>query len=110
MKKLPPLPKTLFSVLGPIPVALVPGLDEKEKALGITRFQSREIGIQPGMTSTTQWQTFWHEASHVALYDGGVNDALTHEQEEAVCNAVGTYLAAAMQAGYITVNAAKHAR
>jgi hypothetical protein len=102
-KKLPPIPKRMFSVLGPLPVALVEELHEKDQALGMVRFKTRAVQLEKDMCPLTQWQTFWHEAAHVAMFDGGVNDGLTHELEEAVCNAMGTYFAAAVQAGYIKV-------
>lgn len=110
MKKLPPLPKTAFSVLGPLPVSISPTLEKEDKALGMARFKSRTMVLDAELCPATEWQTFWHEVAHLAMWDAGVNDGLTHDLEEQVCNAMGTYFAAAMQAGYITVNAPKHKR
>lgn len=100
---MPALPKEVFSVLGPLPVAIESDLTEKESALGITRFRPRHIGIDAGSGPETQWQTLGHEITHVAMWDGGCHDILTNEQAEAVCNALGTYLAAAVRAGYIKI-------
>ena len=41
------------------------------------------------------------EMTHYMLWDAGLNNVLTDKQTEAVCDAVGTYLAAAQRAGYI---------
>lgn len=98
---MPPLPSEAFSVLGPLPVRKEEELLRDEDALGIVRFRPRTIGIDGGSGPETSWQTFAHEMTHVALWDGGIHDALTYEQREGVCNALGTYIAAAVQAGYI---------
>lgn len=64
-------------------------------------WEHRTIDVESDAGKETQLQTFWHEVTHVALWDGGCHDALTHEQREAVCNAMGTYMAAAMIGGYL---------
>lgn len=102
-KKLPPIPKRMFSVLGPVPVTMQADLETKENALGISRFKSRSVQLHPSASAETVWQTFFHEMAHVAMWDGGCHDALKHKQREAVCNAMGTYFAAALQAGYIKI-------
>lgn len=76
---------------------------ENKGALGISRFRPRDIGIDSGAGPESQWQTFGHEITHVALWDGGVHDSLSDKQIEAVCSALGTYIAAAVQAGYMKV-------
>ena len=104
MKKWPAIPMAIFSVLGAIPVSPEKKLVTKKNALGITRFMPREIGLATKMCNGTTWQTFFHEMTHVALWDAGVHDTLKPKERENVCNAMGTYLAAAMKAGYITVH------
>jgi len=99
--KLPNIPKRMFSVLGPVPVTMQADLESKENALGISRFKSRTVQLHAGSSSETVWQTFFHEMTHVAMWDAGCHDILKHKQREAICNAMGTYLAAAVQAGYL---------
>lgn len=102
--KLPKLPKTFFSVLGPIEVAdLVAPPPEAGDAVGLYKYVERRIEIEPKMAPEARWSTLWHEAVHVALNDSGVQNVLTKDQAEAVCDAVGGYLAAMMRAGRLRV-------
>lgn len=102
-RTLPKLPAEVFSVLGPVPVTENPSLVEKREALGLASFRPRTIQVDQGSTRQAQWQYLWHEMVHYALWDAGVTNGLSHEQEEAVCDAVGTYMAAAMLGGYVKV-------
>lgn len=99
---LPPIPKSFFSSLGPLDVK---PLSERQsrKMCGKFSFVKRMISIAMKMHLKSQWMTLWHEATHCALADSGSNNVLTHEQAEAVCDAVGNYLAAMMEAGWLTV-------
>jgi hypothetical protein len=101
MKSLPKLPRTAFSLLGPVKVSLFSKKKaDKLGACGLYDYCARIIKIRPGMNRTSEWVTLWHESVHIALMDAGVHgNTLTKEQEEAVCDAVGTYLTAMMQAG-----------
>lgn len=101
----PRLPKALWSPLGPVPVALTSSV--VDGALGSFTFRSRDIHIDNTGVPAIQWGTFWHEAVHVALFDSGVTNGLSHDAEEAVCDAVGTYLAGMVLAGCLTVRAPK---
>lgn len=104
LKRMPPLPSEVHSSLGPLPVSLSDTLSEKEGAVGIVDLRTRSIRIDSGCNGEARWQTLFHELTHVALYDGGATDALTREQEELVCNAVGSFLAAMMKAGKLKVS------
>lgn len=96
-KALPPVPSQVFSHLGPVPVTVEP----LEGVHGITRFTSRTIGIHEGQNPAQAWQTLWHEAMHVVFFDAGVK--LPLKVEENLCDAIGTYLTAAMLAGFLKV-------
>ncbi|HXC26099.1 MAG TPA: hypothetical protein VNU46_09300 [Gemmatimonadaceae bacterium] len=103
-KTLPPkLPKVVFSVLGDVPVIMSDELAEKAEAIGLINFHNRKIAIQTNLSRETMWPTLFHEMTHLALNDSGTADVLTKKQEESVCNAMGLYLAAAVQAGYLKV-------
>lgn len=103
------LPKSVWSFFGPLPVLSEPRLVEDRGAFGITEWQPRTITVDAGGCAVTQTQTFWHEATHVALWDSGVHNVLTHQQLEAVCDALGGYLAGMQLAGCLTVRAPKDA-
>jgi hypothetical protein len=99
---LPPLPACFFSSLGPLKVVFL-GVKAARKMCGKFSFVKRTISIAPAMDLKAQWMTLWHEATHAALADSGANNVLTHEQAEAICDAMGNYLAAMMVAGWLTV-------
>jgi hypothetical protein len=101
----PRLPKALWSSLGPLGVSLEDRLEDN--ALGMFTYRPRDIKIDNTGVPAIQWATFWHEVTHVALFDSGVSNCLNNELEEAVCDAVGTYLAGMTLAGCLTVRAPK---
>jgi hypothetical protein len=103
MKRFPSkFPAEVFSVLGPLPVIRNDDLVEDREAFGETHFRPRTIVVDGKKSSPeTRWSTLFHEMTHVALWDGGVHQSLTHEQREGVCDAMGTYLAAAVRAGFL---------
>lgn len=102
--QLPAIPPTAFSHLGPLPVCLLDGMADREGALGKWQEGERRILLDPKTQQVAQWATFWHEIGHVVMWDGAVSQQLSIKQQEAVCDALGTYMAAAMQAGFITVH------
>jgi hypothetical protein len=103
-KRLPRIPSSVPSVLGPVPVRLDPFAEKNEaETLGAFNFHSRSIRIRDTLPRNAAWQTLFHEMTHIALWDAGAHGQLTEKQEESVCDAVATYLAAAMQAGHITL-------
>lgn len=96
---LPPIPSQVFSTLGPMPVQTA----ELDGEMGRTNFLLRNVKLAPGMNPVSAWQTYWHEATHVALWDAGVHNALGSKVVENICDALGTYLAAAVCAGFLKV-------
>jgi hypothetical protein len=94
------IPSQVFSSLGPVPVDHEP-LDEN--TLGEISFKERRIRLDVELTPEAELKTFWHEVAHLVLWDSGVHNLLSAKLEENICDAFGTYLAAAAQAGFITV-------
>ena len=94
------LPAILHSTLGDIKV-----FSEGELDGGADRGQAllsdRVLKVDPDMDDRQRAQTFWHEAIHYALYDSGVHNVLDEKFEEAVCDAVGSFLAALMENGQL---------
>lgn len=86
--RLPPLPKSVWSPYGPIPVELVPGLcsSDGEPCFGMWCPLARKIEINAGMKPAVAWLTLWHERTHAELSEIGVR--LSEDQIEAVCNAI----------------------
>ena len=92
-KTLPPIPATLPSILGPVPVARVAGLRNAsgEECLGIWRGDERDVRLRTDaeMALTQAWQTYWHEWAHIVLSDGAVHPELTEAMIERICDAFG---------------------
>lgn len=103
--RLPRIPQGFYSALGEIPVSIDAEMEEKENKLGEADFSARRIRLAEAETPQAQWQVLWHELVHVALWDGGIQQSLTHDQMESVCDTLGTYLTAAMLNGYLKVPA-----
>lgn len=101
----PRVPKALWSSLGPLPVVVTSNIPED--AMGMFTYRPRTITLDKTNGPAAMWGTFWHEATHVALWDSGIHNGLTHELEEAICDAVGTFLAGMTLAGNLTVRAPK---
>lgn len=93
----PPVPDVAFSLLGPVKV-----LEKKLDGLfGITEYTPRTITLDEGQHPALAWSVFWHEVTHLVLFDAGVK--LPPKDAERVCDAFGTYLAAAVRSGYLKV-------
>jgi hypothetical protein len=96
------LPASVYSMHGDVPVG-----DDDEKldqmeAVGCFEPHQRTITVHTTLPDTDRRRVFWHELIHLALNDSGVTDVLDG-REEAVCNALGHYFAAAHKAKKITV-------
>lgn len=82
------------SFLGAIVVQYVDNLiapDTKEPLMGMWDESTRTIKLHSGMHPQAELQVFWHEWIHAMLSDAGVR--IPGEQEETVCDALGTALA-----------------
>ena len=88
-KKLPPIPRTMPSILGPIPVEIVANLRDKQdrECFGISRHGERDMRIDRDQHLTKMWATYWHEWFHFVIADAGIE--LDHDKMEAICDAVG---------------------
>jgi Zn-dependent peptidase ImmA (M78 family) len=102
-KTVPKLPAALDSAMGAVRVAIDPQLMERESCFGKVDFQARVITIDGAGSRETQWQTLGHELIHLILSDAGLNELLDHDVEEALCTAVGSWLAASVRNGTLSV-------
>jgi Zn-dependent peptidase ImmA (M78 family) len=94
------LPRSVFTALGPALIEVSEIADSKE-SFGIWNSQVRTVTIDGASSYENQLSTLFHEMTHIALWDSGVANFVEEKQAEAVCDAVGTYLAAAVLAGYL---------
>lgn len=101
------LPSSVWSALGPVAVVKKKGLVRKEEALGKFDGRKRCITLAQENIPPVDATTFFHELTHVALWDSGVQNALTYEQTEAVCDAVGALFGGMMLAKCLTIKAPK---
>lgn len=103
------LPSQVFTHLGPVPVSLDGEMAQKEKdddfsTYGLFCKQKRTVKVDAQSAPESQLSTLLHECVHIALWDAGTANILTDVQTEAVCDALGTYLAAAVIAGYLKLH------
>ena len=107
--ELPKIPAAFFSLLGPLPIVRISDeVSEKDEKFGEFLPSPRLIELSHD-NPVTEWSTLWHEATHSALFDAGVNNIVTHEQCEVICDVIGTYLTAMMLAGQLAVHSGKDA-
>jgi len=92
----PALPKKVSAPGGPVFVRLVTRekADDGAAAWGTYDTEHRVIRIERGLKPAMKWRIFWHEYTHVCLDDSGVDEVLTKEGTEAVCQAIRTGLMA----------------
>lgn len=101
MKRSTKVPGEVPSSLGPVPVEIAPFDDDH--TLGEIFLKDRRIQLDTELSPEALLKTFWHEVAHLVLWDSGVHNNLSAKTEEAVCDAFGTWLAAAQRAGFIKV-------
>jgi len=99
MKRLPPIPKTIPSQLGPVPVIMVKDLKtaKGEDALGLWCAEERCIKLRIGMHAAVAWATLEHERVHLICWDAGVG--LSEAAEERVADAISSARVAQMLSG-----------
>lgn len=102
---LPPLPKTVPSLLGPLKVRQVKKVD-KEDSFGKCFPETRTIRIKKGMDLNQAWHTLRHEWFHFVFFDNGIHtrlaalEALPEGQdfEEHLCDVLATAMVSEMLA------------
>lgn len=97
MKKLPPIPRFIHLPAGKIPVKRVKGLHKKEKCMGKFDFFARTISLEATLGLVAAHLTLEHERVHAILMDAGVNELLSDEIEERICDCLAQDAVARMQ-------------
>lgn len=101
---LPPLPDSVPSQLGAVPVTFVPDLKTRagEDALGIWDGELRIIKVRSGLPLVVSWQVLRHEQIHQVLWDAGFTDSLTDTQHEILCDSLASARVAEMLASGVS--------
>jgi len=94
MPKLPPIPKKVWSVIGPIKVLKTNDLKSEagHDLYGIWNNDKRTIEIDKGQPREDDWRALLHEWIHSVLADATVD--IEGKLEEDVCNAIAGALIA----------------
>lgn len=89
--RLPALPTTVMAAAGPITVKLVDKLEDGGVGCwGLWIADEREVRIERHKSRAHMWRILYHELTHAALGDSGLDNLLTDQQQEAICEAVAT--------------------
>lgn len=67
---------------------------KKPETMGRYYMQSRHIEVDRSLSPVVQLQTFRHEWVHMVLIDAGLHNAFSPEQQETICDVIGTAMAA----------------
>ena len=104
------LPAAVWSQLGKVGVTIKPlaaPTPQVDPDFGGWIPAERKIELHADLSDTAKLATLFHEMAHVALWDAGGENVLTELQKEFVCDAIGSYFAGAVIAGYIKMHAPK---
>ena len=100
----PPLPRSVWSPLGPVRVravkrirSLAKGVPADVDDFGTYDPKRRIIHVLASLEPWAQWQTLRHEWVHMVIFDAGFHNAFTAEQIEGLCDVIGTALVAEMR-------------
>jgi hypothetical protein len=91
---LPPLPRTIASQLGPVPVVFVDSLhdDAGRPLLGGFHTLRRTIYIRREITKReVQYYVLFHEAAHVWLHDSGLDNLLPPPLVQSIADAFAAH-------------------
>lgn len=105
MTRWPPIPKTVRGAGGPIRVKLVDAIEpdagkaagDNSQTFGIWEGHKRLIRIVANLDPAFQWSVLFHELVHASLFDSGLTNLMTHENEEALADAISTARIAEMR-------------
>lgn len=105
MKRWPPIPRSVMGAGGPIKVKLVDSIEpdagkpagDNSLTFGIWEGHKRQIRIVNFVDISFQWNVLFHEMTHAALYDSGMANLMTDENEECLCDLIATARVAEMR-------------
>lgn len=91
-KTFPVLPKTLSAPGGEVSVTLVDKIkhSDGDECWGLWDDATRAITLDRTATRRHLWKVLYHELAHVALSDAGLDNGMSDELVEAVCDAIAS--------------------
>lgn len=90
-KPLPPLPTSIPSALGPVPIVRVPQLKcDGEPAFGCFEPERFVVSIRDSIALAVAWQTIRHERFHVLLFVAGIHLSGPEGVEDLLADATAT--------------------
>ena len=98
-------PAHVYSTHGPVEVKWRKELEGG--ALGLCHQSERYIEICSDGAPETLRVTLWHEVMELILWDSGLHYLIKGNVKEALCDAVGSYMAAAERSGALTLKEIK---
>ena len=103
MRRIPRLPESVPSALGPVTVERVSKAvlaSDGVPAYGDWEWHRRTIRVWDGLAGWPMRQVFWHEWTHMVLSDAGVASEMPNVVLEMVCDAVANAKVHAERAGH----------
>lgn len=90
--KYPKLPTTVSAPGGEIAVRITPAPLKigTQEVWGAWDEGQRTIEISTDVPVKQRWKVFFHELTHVAITDSGLDNMISDELHEAICDAVAT--------------------
>lgn len=90
--KYPKLPTTVSAPGGEIAVRITPAPLKigTQEVWGAWDEGQRTIEISTDVPPRSVWKVFFHELTHVAITDSGLDNMISDELHEAICDAVAT--------------------
>jgi len=88
----PVLPRRVQCIGGPVKVRRRKGLrtEDGREAWGLWDAENRTIWLVPRLPRELQWRLLHHELHHVCLSDSGLENVLSVDGVEALCDAVAS--------------------
>lgn len=101
MKRAPRLPGAVWSQHGPVSVTVGAVQDRTERGYTFGRISMtrREISLDEDCVPRVQWATLGHEIGELLLFDAGLPNILDECVKEAICDAIGSWIAGAVLDG-----------
>ena len=91
-KRYPPLPKVICAPGGDVTIVQLPKVKHPDGAecWGLWDDSLRTVTIDATATPAHRHWTLYHEMTHVALSDSGLDEGINAHLVEAICNCVAT--------------------
>lgn len=89
----PPIPRSVPSQLGPVPVLIVDSILSRDSTLDLMGgfdLWRRRIYLKRQLGPVQMWQVLYHEVCHVWMFDSGLRQVTPTALEEAICDASAT--------------------